>query len=221
MYDSDDIEVREVAGGRLGWNSPPTAATLAELEERMADVERTWASVEAAAVRVREAQAADAAQEERRYRELLRRPQASSPEVGKVWSDAIFGTSATVRESSVHPLGRVISGAHSHGSVRHTHDRLPGDHLHCMHCGGDSRLCLDNPHHAEGVIPTREANTAAESSPWVEAMNAIYDGRTSSITPAQAMGQMWQQEHAGQGGKQLGAAFERAILHGDLGPAAR
>ena len=130
---------------------------------------------------------------------------------------------APVRETAASDgLGPVISGAagaHSHGAIRHSHDRLAGPHLHCMHCGSDSRLCLDNLHHAEGPIPVRESNAQAEPNAFVGAVNAMLDGRRSPVTTGRARALLWQQEQAqaghsrtGQGGKGEGAAWERAVF---------
>jgi hypothetical protein len=219
MY-SDDVQIREVAGGYVGSRS--REVSLSDLEERVAErlaaVRESCANVEAAAARESAAQAADAAASERRYRELLHGHGrgASGRAVGSALEGAIFGQGTPVREA-VHPLGRVITGPHSHGSVRHSHPRLPLDHLHCPSCGGDSRLCLDNPHHEPGAIPARESNAAADTNPWVAAMNGIYDGRPSRITPGQAMGELWQLEQAGQqgsehGSKHLATGFERLLF---------
>lgn len=84
--------------------------------------------------------------------------EVAGPEQGRALGDALFGRTVRVRERT-HPLGNVITGAHSHGSVRHTHDRLPSAHLHCPSCGSDTRLCLENPHHEPGAIPARESDT--------------------------------------------------------------
>jgi hypothetical protein len=224
-----EVRVREVVGGTVAGN--PRGDMGARLDALEADLERldgSFASLEAAHARVREAQAEDAAREERRYRELLRRPRAAGPDVGKVWGDAIFGT--PVRESSVHPLGRVISGAHSHGSVRHTHDRLPGDHLHCMHCGGDSRLCLENPHHAEGATPARESKAASEGNPSIEGVELLFEGaptRPMRYEDIAALEQMAQQSRAAIEAKRparqpsaqdrrIVAAVEHTMHHGGL-----
>ena len=48
-----------------------------------------------------------------------------------------------------------------------------------MHCGGDSRLCLDNPHHAEGPIPVRESDSGASRNFFAEAMERVFDGEAS------------------------------------------
>jgi hypothetical protein len=227
MSYGDDVQIREVAGGRIGWNSGGTDATLTELEARLDRIHESFAYLEGAEVRIREAQAADAQARERCYRDLLhaRGQGPASPEVGKALEEAIFGQSAPVRES-VHTLGKVMSGPHSHGSVRHTHDRLPGDHLHCMHCGGDSRLCLDNPHHAEGAVPAREAN----SNPWIEGVERMFDGEPSRPVRYEdilALEQSWQQSRAAadakrparqatEAARRFVAGFEHAIDHGGL-----
>jgi hypothetical protein len=142
----------------------------------------------------------------------------AGPEVGRAVGDALVGTTTRVRES-VHPLGKVQGGAHSHGSVRHSHDRLPGDHLHCPTCGSDTRLCIESGHHEPGAVPAREANAAARSNPWVASMEAVFEGKPAPITAGRALALQWRDEHAGQtrsgqAQTRLGTAWEAALFGG-------
>jgi hypothetical protein len=184
MY-GEDIAVREVAGGHVGWNTPEVS--LSDLEERLAAVRESWADVEASLTRVEEAQAADARARERRYREWLHGRAAVGPEVGRAIGDAIFGQSTPVRES-VHPVSS-----------------------------------------EPGALPARESNT----NPWIAAMEGVFDGaRTRPMTWQDALAIQRLEEAAREQrpvptkqavaeGEQLLAGFERACLHGGLGPAAR
>jgi hypothetical protein len=57
----------------------------------------------------------------------------------------------------------------------------------------------------------------AVGAAFSDAMGAIYDGKTSAITPARARADLWRLEQAGrrrsgQSGKDDGAAWERAIF---------
>jgi hypothetical protein len=155
MHGDDLVEIREVAGGFVP--STSAEARLSDIEARLAAVRESQANTEAALTRVEEAEAAYArAREQRRANQAFVR-EASTARWGQAVADALVGP-APVRES-VHPLGQVISGAHSHGSVRHSHDRLPDAHLHCPTCGSDSRLCIESGHHEVGATPAREADT--------------------------------------------------------------